>query len=165
MRYLVLGAIDGIISAGTLSASLILRGGAVSLDFALSLAVVVASMNALTVFVAEFSHQLREVREVSYKVSLREEAPRWTLLHRRALFSTFRSALSNFAASLLGAVSVLVPASFAPHATFVAIAAAVLAASAAVAGGSLREFLEFAAMAGAAIGVGLAVGLAFPVIS
>jgi VIT1/CCC1 family predicted Fe2+/Mn2+ transporter len=165
VRYLVLGAIDGIITAGTLSASLILRGGAVDMQLALSLSVLVASINALTVFVAEFSHQMKEVRKLAYKLSLREERVGWTLIHSRALYATLRSALSNFTASFLGAASVLIPACYAPHAALLAIAAAVVAASYLLAGGSWAEFLEFAAMASLAIALGLLIGLAFPVIT
>jgi len=165
VRYLVLGAIDGIITAGTLSASLILRGGAIDIQLVISLAVVVASINALTVFVAEFSHQMREVRELAYKLSLKEERIGWTLIHSRALYATLRSALSNFGASFLGAISVLVPAYYAPHAALLAVAAAVVATSYLLAGESWAEFLEFAAMVSLAIALGLLIGLAFPVIT
>ncbi len=165
MRYLVLGAIDGIITAGTLSASLILRGGAVDMRLAISLAIVVAAINALTVFVAELTHQMREVRELAYKLSLKEERVGWTLLHSRALYATLRSALSNFGTSFLGAASVLVPAYYAPHAALLAVAAAVVATSYLLAGGSWIEFLQVAAMVSLAVALGLLIGLVFPVIT
>jgi hypothetical protein len=165
VRYLILGALDGIITAGTLAASLIIRGGGVDIQLALSLAVVVASINALTVLVAEFSHQMRELREAVYKLSLKEERVRWTLIHSRALFATFKSALSNFAASFLGAVAVLVPAYFTPYAALASIAVAVAVTSFLLAGGSPAEFLQLAAMASAAVTLGLLIGLAVPVIT
>ncbi|ABL88301.1 protein of unknown function DUF125, transmembrane [Pyrobaculum islandicum DSM 4184] len=163
MRYLVLGVIDGMISAGTLSASLVFKGGTLDLGFALSLAMVVASINALTVFVAEFSHQMREVRELSYKVSLREETRGWTLIHSRALYYTSKSAVYNFVASFLGATIVLIPACFTTHAALYAIIVAVLTSSYLLAGGSWREFIEFALMSAVAVGVGIVIGLTFPV--
>lgn len=165
MRYLILGALDGIISAGTLSASVILRGGNLTLDLVTSLALVVASINALTVFVAEFTHQMREVREVAYKVSLRESGGGWTLLHTRALFDTFRSVATNFFASLLGALTVLVPAYFAPYAFMASVALAVVLASLVLSDRSWRGFVELIVTISAAVIIGLLVGLTFPVIT
>ncbi|AAL63084.1 conserved hypothetical protein [Pyrobaculum aerophilum str. IM2] len=164
MRYLVLGAIDGIITAGTLSASLLLKGGQISLDLALSIAVVVATINSLTVFVAEYSHQMKEVREYAYKLSLKEEQRGWTLLHTRALYSTALSALANFAASFSGALIILIPAYFTPHVAMAAVAAAIIATSLVLAGRSWREFVELAIMISLAVAAGLTVGLMFPII-
>lgn len=165
MRYLVLGAIDGIITAGTLSASLLIKGGELSVDLALSIAVVVATINASTAFVAEYSHQMREVRETTYKLLLREEERGWTLLHTRALYATAKSALLIFASSFVGALAVLIPAHFTPHATVAAVAAAVVVTSLVLAGGSWREFLELATMIALAVTVGVAVGIVFPLIT
>ncbi len=165
MRYLVLGVIDGLITAGTLSASLLIRGGEIGLDLALSIAVVVSTISALTVFVAEYSHQMSEVRETTYKLMLREEQRGWTLLHTRALYTTARSALLNFASSFVGALAVLIPAHFTPHAAVAGVAAVVVVTSLALAGSSWREFLELATMIALAVSVGVAVGIAFPLIT
>lgn len=164
MRYVVLGVIDGLISAGTLSASLIFRGGSVDMGLAVSIAVVVASINALTVFVAEYSQQMSEMREVTYKLSFREAATRWTLLHLRVLFATVKSALSTFLASLTGAVAVLIPAVFTTQAVVPSVVAVLLATGVLVAGRTWLDLLEFLIMVGAAVAVGVAVGLAFPIV-
>ncbi len=165
MRYLVLGAIDGLITAGTISAALLFRGGRMELELALSIAVIVATINALTVMVAEFSQQLREVREVSYKLSLREERLQWTLLHTRAVYASAKSALLNFIASLLGASTILLAAVFHPDAVIPAAVVTILVASFVTSRESLVEFLQFAAMVALAVAVGVAVGLAFPIIT
>ncbi|MFN3804203.1 MAG: hypothetical protein ACK4SY_04025 [Pyrobaculum sp.] len=165
MRYLVLGAVDGLITAGTISAALLFRGGRLDPSLALSLAVVVATINALTVFVSEFSHQIREVREVSYKLSLRDATFRWTLLHTRAVYASMKSALLNFAASLLGASSILAAAVFSPMAIIPAAALVILSAGFLIARESWVEFIELVAMVSLAVMVGLLVGLAFPIIA
>ncbi|MCI4446545.1 MAG: VIT1/CCC1 transporter family protein [Pyrobaculum sp.] len=164
MRYLVLGIIDGLITAGTLSASLMFSGGVIDIEFALALSVVVASINALIALVAEFSHQMREVREAIYRVSLREERGKWTLVHSRALYDTLKSALSSFVSSLVGALAVLIPASYMPQAALLAVAASIVVISLLLAGGSWVEFIQFAALLSLAVAFGLLVGLAFPVI-
>ncbi|MFN7105551.1 MAG: hypothetical protein ACK4M3_03065 [Pyrobaculum sp.] len=165
MRYLVLGTVDGLITAGTISAALLFRGERLDPSLALSLAVVVATINALTVFVSEFSHQMREVRELTYKLTLRNAASRWTLLHTRAVYASMRSSLLNFAASLLGASSILTTAVFSPIATVLATAAVILSAGFIMARESWVEFIEFVAMVSLAVVTGLAVGLAFPILA
>lgn len=165
MRYLLLGAIDGIITAGTLSATLILRRGTVEFGLFFSLLVVVASINALTVFVAEFSHLVREVREVSYKLALREEARRWTLLHSKALLSAAKSSLLNFASSAVGASVVLLPSLFNAYLSVVAIIAAIVAISLSISNGVFADFIQFVFLIGVAVTVGLLVGLVFPVVA
>ncbi|MEZ0319158.1 MAG: hypothetical protein ABWK05_04080 [Pyrobaculum sp.] len=164
MRYVVLGVIDGLISAGTLSASLIFRGSSVDVGLAISIAVVVSSISALTVFVAEYSQQMSEMREAIYKLSLREVVARWTLLYLRALYTTVKSALLNFLASFTGAVAVLIPAAFTTQAVMPSIVAVLLATGLFVAGRRWLDLLEFFIMVGAAVAVGIAVGLAFPII-
>jgi len=164
VRYLVLGVVDGLITAGTLSATLIFRGGGIGLDLLAPLAVVVASINALTVFVAEFVQQMQEVREAAYKVSLREEWLRWSLLHTRALYATAKSSAFAFASSLAGALAVLAPAAVFPPAAPLALALAVLAVGAFLAE-SWGDFAWVVGMIAFAVAVGIAVGLAFPVIA
>jgi VIT1/CCC1 family predicted Fe2+/Mn2+ transporter len=165
VRYLILGGLDGIITAGTLSAYVIFRGGALTIDLIMSLTLVVATINALTVFVAEFSHQMREVRELSYKVALREERMSWTLLHTRALRDTLKSVVSNFFASMLGALAVLIPAYIAPYAFVISVAAAVVLASFVMSDKSWRGFIELVATISGAVFIGLLIGLTFPVIT
>jgi VIT1/CCC1 family predicted Fe2+/Mn2+ transporter len=164
VRYLVLGVVDGLITAGTLSASLMFSGGVINIQFAIALSIVVASINALIALVAEFSHQMREVREVIYRVSLREGRGRWTLVHSRAFYDTLKSALGSFVSSLVGALAVLIPASYMPQAALLAVAATIVAVSLLLAGGSWVEFIQFAALLSLAVAFGLLVGLAFPVI-
>lgn len=164
MRYLALGAIDGILAASTLSATLLLRGAILSIDLVFSISMVVATVNALTVFVAELSHQLREIEEISYKISLREES-RWTLLHTRLLFATLRSTLGNFAASFAGAFAVLMPSYLYPYAFAPAVVFSIAVTGLVLAGGPGRRFLEFSLLIGGAVAVGLAIGLAFPIIA
>ncbi|AFA40425.1 hypothetical protein Pogu_2398 [Pyrobaculum oguniense TE7] len=164
MRYLALGAIDGILTASTLSATLLLRGATLSIDLILSISIVVATVNALTVFVAELSHQLHEIEEISYKISLREGS-RWTLLHTRLLFATLRSTLGNFVASFAGAFAVLIPSYLYPYAFLPAVVVSIAVTSLVLAGGLGRRFLEFSLLIGVAVAVGLAIGLTFPIIA
>ena len=165
MRYLVLGVVDGLITAGTLSVSLMLSGGVINIQFALTLSIVVAAINALIALVAEFSHQMREVREAIYRVSLREERGRWTLIHSRAFYDALKSALSNFVTSFAGALTVLIPACYMPQVALLAIAASVVVISFLLADGSWVEFIQFAALLSLAVALGLLVGLTFPVIT
>ena len=165
MRYLVLGVVDGLITAGTLSASLMFNGGVINIQFALTLSIVVAAINALIAFVAEFSHQMKEVREAIYRATLREERGRWTLIHSRAFYDALKSALSSFVTSLVGALTVLVPACYMPQAALLAIAASVVVVGFLLADGSWVEFIQFVALLSLAVTLGLLVGLAFPVIT
>jgi VIT1/CCC1 family predicted Fe2+/Mn2+ transporter len=165
VRYLVLGVVDGLITAGTLSASLMFSGGVINIQFALTLSIVVATINALIALVAEFSHQMREVREAIYRVSLRERRGRWTLVHSRALYVTLKSALGSFVSSLVGALTVLFPACYMPQVAILAVAASIVVISLLLADGSWVEFIKFAALLSLAVALGLLVGLAFPVIT
>jgi VIT1/CCC1 family predicted Fe2+/Mn2+ transporter len=165
VRYLVLGVVDGLVTAGTLSASLMFSGGVLNIQFALTLSIVVAAINALIALVAEFSHQMKEVREAIYRVSLREERGRWTLIHSRAFYDALKSALGNFVTSFVGALTVLIPACYMPQAALLAIAASVVVISLLLADGSWAEFIQFAALLSLAVALGLLVGLTFPVIT
>jgi VIT1/CCC1 family predicted Fe2+/Mn2+ transporter len=165
VRYLVLGVIDGLVTAGTLSASLMFSGGVINIQFALTLSIVVAAINALIALVAEFSHQMKEVREAIYRVSLREKCGRWTLIHSRAFYDALKSALGNFVTSFVGALTVLIPACYMPQAALLAIAASVVVISLLLADGSWAEFIQFVALLSLAVALGLLVGLTFPVIT
>jgi hypothetical protein len=66
--------------------------------------------------------------------------------------------------SLVGALAVLIPASYMPQAALLAVAATIVVISFLLAGGSWVEFIQFAALLSLAVAFGLLVGLAFPVI-
>jgi Na+-transporting methylmalonyl-CoA/oxaloacetate decarboxylase gamma subunit len=72
MRHILLGFIDGLITASTLASSLIIRGAKISVYFAVSLSILVATINLINAFVAEYVHQRREAEEVYYKITLND---------------------------------------------------------------------------------------------
>lgn len=162
MRYLVLGLLDGMITAIGLTSSIILRGGEISLYDAVSIAVVVAGINALTSFVAEYSHQRASLRDLEYKMYLRSTGRILrTLVHKRALISSLRSSLESFASSLTGASSILIPTSIKAVFGLYALAVIVLAISLALSK-TFSDFGEWLLMIGLSALLGLAVGLLFP---
>jgi VIT1/CCC1 family predicted Fe2+/Mn2+ transporter len=108
---------------------------------------------------------MREVREAIYRVSLRERRGRWTLVHSRAFYDTLKSALGSFVSSLVGALTVLIPACYMPQVALLAIAASVVVISLLLADGSWVEFIQLVALLSLAVALGLLVGLAFPVIT
>ncbi|AEA13093.1 hypothetical protein TUZN_1626 [Thermoproteus uzoniensis 768-20] len=162
MRYAVLGLLDGMITAIGLTSGALIRGHSIGLQEAASIAVVVATINGLTSFVAEYSHQRASLRDIEYKISLRSTGRILrSLVHRRALARSLRSALFMFASSLAGASSVLIPASIKAVFGLYALGVLVLAASIGLAK-TPEEFGEWLVMIGASAAVGLAVGLLFP---
>jgi VIT1/CCC1 family predicted Fe2+/Mn2+ transporter len=163
VRYLALGILDGLIAAGTLSASLILQGRGMDARLLSPLIIIVASINSLTSFVAEFAHQMRSISELTYRLSFRR-ARDWTLLHSRAFYRAARSALENFAASAAGAAAVLLPACLLPSLSIMAIAALTAALSAIFARGSGVGLLAFMSAMSAAVAAGILIGLAFPIV-
>ncbi|MBP1449451.1 MAG: hypothetical protein JZD41_05520 [Thermoproteus sp.] len=163
MRYLILGLLDGIVTSVSLASGLLLRGVAIDLRDAVSIALVVATVNSLTSFLAEYSHQKASLRGLEYKLSLKSTGRIMrTLVHRRALKASARSALYNFSASLAGASAVLLPSSISTRFGFYALAAATVAAAAALAR-SPAEFGEWLLMIGISAGIGFVVGVLFPV--
>lgn len=162
MRYLVLGLLDGIITAVGLTSGIMLKGGEISLYDAASIAVVVAGINALTSFVAEYSHQRASLRDLEYKISLRSTGRILkTLVHKRALISSLRSSFIMFISSLIGAFSILIPTSIKAVFGLYALAAVVLATSFALSKTPV-DFGEWLLMIGLSALLGLAVGLLFP---
>lgn len=163
MRYLTLGLLDGIITSISLTSSLLLRSAALGIRDAVSIALVVASVNALTVFLAEYSHQRSSLRELEYKLALRSTGKIMrSLVHRRALAGSARSAAYNFAASLVGASSILLPSAISTRLGIIALIVAVVASSIAL---SRRpeEFGEWLFMIGVSAAVGFLVGQIFPI--
>lgn len=161
-RYVVLGLLDGIITAVSLTSGLLVRGHALHISEALSIAVVVATINSLTSFIAEYSHQRDLLRDLEYKVYLKSTGHIFkTLVHRRALFNSARSSLYNFLSSAAGALSVLVPASVKSEYGLYALAAVAFLVSV-VLSKNLVEFGEWLLMVCVSALIGLAVGLLFP---
>lgn len=162
MRYLVLGLLDGIITSIGLTSGVMLRGETISLHDAIAIAIVVAAINALTSFVAEYSQQRASLRDLEYKISLRSTGKILkTLVHKRALISSLRSSLTMFLSSLAGASSILIPASIEASLGLYALGAVVLAISFALSK-TPAEFGEWLLMIGVSAVVGLVAGLLFP---
>ncbi|MEZ0247919.1 MAG: hypothetical protein ABWJ97_01480 [Thermoproteus sp.] len=162
MRYIVLGLLDGVITAIGLTSGVLIRGHVITLNDAISIAIVVAAINGLTSFIAEYSHQRAGLRDLEYKVSLRSTGKILkSLVHRRALVSSLRSGAYMFSASLAGASSILVPASIRPPLGLYALAATIIVLAFVLAKSPI-EFAEWLAMIGASALVGLLVGLLFP---
>ncbi|MEL9990776.1 MAG: hypothetical protein QXP98_10790 [Thermoproteus sp.] len=162
MRYIVLGLLDGVITAIGLTSGVLIRGRTITLIDAISIAIVVATINGLTSFVAEYSHQRADLRDLEYKVSLKSTGKILkSLVHRRALLGSLRSAAYMFSASFAGASSILVPASIRPPLGLYALVAAIVGFALMLAR-SPAEFAEWLAMIGASALVGLLVGLLFP---
>ncbi|MFP3267173.1 MAG: hypothetical protein RXQ56_06915 [Thermoproteus sp.] len=162
MRYAVLGLLDGIITAVGLTSSALISGHPIGLREAVAIAVVVATINGLTSFVAEYSHQRASLRDIEYRISLRSTGRILrSLVHRRALTRSLRSAMLMFLWSLAGASSVLIPASIKAAFGLYALGAVVLAASVGLAR-SPAELGEWLIMLSAAAAIGLAVGLLSP---
>lgn len=91
MRYFTLNVLDGIITAGTLTSGLWLRGIPLEFRTAISLSLIVATINTLTTLLAEYSHQRRELRELSYKLTLtQEDFLERTLLMKRAFLISIK---------------------------------------------------------------------------
>ncbi|MCR6668947.1 MAG: hypothetical protein NDF51_03005 [archaeon YNP-WB-040] len=164
MRHILLGFIDGLITASTLASSLIIRGAKISVYFAVSLSILVATINLINAFVAEYVHQRREAEEVYYKITLNDVKDiKWGYL-KRIMANSLKDGVRNFGASLGGALIVLLPSTISSIWGLTSMIIGIILLSYHLAG-DIGKIVETAILIGLAVAMGLIIGLIFPIVA
>jgi len=164
-RYVLLGTLDGILTAMILSAGSMIGTTVLTYHTALAVVVISATINGLMGLIAEYSHQRLIIAETERALLLEKGRLLGTRVHQSAIVETIRSSSLYAATSALGAATVTLPALISAIAglasafTLLVILAYLLYRAT---GGSLVRWMG--TVLGASV-VALAVGSLFPMTS
>ena len=165
MRYVVLGILDGLITSMVLSARALLGISEMDYPTAMAIVAVASGINALVGFTAEYAHSRAEMAEIEEKLGARRGALARSAVHVSALRDALVSAARYGATSVVGAAIPLLPTILAgPMAGLASAYTAVVLLSLALSHITGGLPVTWVALLVLVTSVGLALGVAFPII-